>query len=44
MGLFLTPVLTLWGGGHIDHHIPQDLRTLLLPNDSPRDNLYVCMI
>ena len=20
-GLFLTPVLTLWGGGHIDHHV-----------------------
>ena len=56
--LFLTPVLTLWGSGHIDRHfmeasyctfgfgsiIRRDLRTLLLPRDSPKDNLYECLI
>ena len=54
-GLFLTPVLTLWGGGHIvcteasyctfcfDAIICHDLRISSLPHDSPSDNLYACM-
>ena len=29
-GLFLTPVLTLWGGGHIDRHMR---RRVIVPLD-----------
>ena len=30
MGLFLTPVLTLWGGGHIDRYV---WRWVIVPSD-----------
>ena len=49
-GLFLTPLLTLWGGGHcpsrmevtvtVPSIIRRDLHTLSLSRDSPRDNQY----
>ena len=30
LGLFLTPVLTLWGSGHFDHHV---WRWAIVPSD-----------
>ena len=30
LGLFLTPVLMLWGSGHIDHHV---WRRVIVPPD-----------
>ena len=32
-GLFLTPVLTIWVGGHIDHHV---WRRVIVPSDLAR--------
>ena len=38
-GLFLTPVLTLWGSGHIDHHI---WRWNIVPSDLTQSFGTIC--
>ena len=39
IGSLLIPVLTLWGGGHIDRHI---LRQVIVPSDLAQSFSAIC--